>query len=129
MYLGQYGEPIGWYSISGADPVGDMVIPTGFRFEEHLAALYPGEVQVLRKRVEAEVTSVSAVSPTVDLIPVPAGRAMVIDMRVSGPLFGTITNRPSRPLIGRPPAYLNPTPGKWPTVEEARKLVAAQPSK
>jgi hypothetical protein len=127
-YLDDSGVPVGYYAISGADLVGETVIPRGFTFEEHRNPSDPSQGLVLHKRIDAEVVSMSAVART-NLIPVPTGRVQVIDMRLSGPIFGDLSNRPAGPIIGHPPSYLNPTPGKWPTIEEARKLIAAKQSK
>jgi hypothetical protein len=122
-YFDQSGIPVGSYVITGAELTGDTVIPTGFTFEEHRVPSDPSQALVLHKKVEAEVTSMSGVTPSQDLVPLPTDRVMVIDLRLCDPLFGPRTNHVTGPLVARPPSYLNPTPGKWPTVDEARKLV------
>jgi hypothetical protein len=70
-YLDNDGVPVGAYSITGGDLVGDMAIPTSFLFEEHRGSSDSSQGLVLHKRVEAEVTTMSAIHPAQDLIPMP----------------------------------------------------------
>jgi hypothetical protein len=111
-YLGQWGETNGLYRVTGTNLVGGVLIPSSFFFEERHVGPIEGDSLVhsmaLRKRVDAVVTSVKPVCSLTNLLPVMEERTIIIDRRLAGSL----------------PDYLNPTPGKWPSVQEAGPLAA-----
>ena len=73
-YLGEWGETNGLYRVTGTNSVGGMLVPNGFVFEERvvgqLSASSLVHELVVRKRVEAKVTSVQAVCSRKTLMPV-----------------------------------------------------------
>ena len=109
-YLGQWGETNGLYRVTGTNLVGGVLIPSRFFFEELHIGPIEGDSFVhsmtLRKRVDAEVVSVKPVCSLTNILPVMEDRTIIIDRRLAGSL----------------PDYLNPTPDKWPTVQEAGPL-------
>jgi hypothetical protein len=124
-YLGEWKETNGLYRITGTNSVGGTVIPSGFFFEErHVGGLAPDSLvheMALRKRVDVEVTAVRPVCSRASLLPSPPAITTVTDYRLGPgvPLGGD-------PRITRPPAYRNPTPGQWLTLEGAQKLIQAR---
>jgi hypothetical protein len=112
-YLGQWDETNALYRAAGTIMAGATVVPRAFTFEERHARMY-GQGMVLRKRVDVEVTSVRPFCSRRSLIPAPEGRTLIIDWRLVDP------NRPDDL-----PTYLNPVPGKWPTLAESRNLAKA----
>ena len=106
-YLGRWFETNGLYEVTGTNALEGILIPSGFVFEERQIAPQTKSMK-LRKRVEAEVVSAKVGISKTNLIPLPPERSIIIDRRVAGRL----------------PDYLNPTPGKWPSVQRARGLVA-----
>jgi len=98
---------------------GDVVVHSGFFFEERqIGQVDPKTLthtMALRKRVDVTVTDVRAGCSRTNLLPLPGTGSMVMDLRVPGV-------DPPGSRITRPPSYINPTPGQWPTLEEAAKL-------
>ncbi len=114
VYLGEWGETNGLYRITGTTNVGEMLISTGFIFEERFVGpLAPNSFvheMTLRKRVEAEVTSVSAVCSRKDLVPARASkRTVIVDWRLPA-------------LDNHIPSYIISDTQKWPSIEEATKI-------
>jgi len=103
IYFGALNDTNGLYKATGSKPVGGMLIPTGFIFEQYNNAK-------LVKRVDVEVTAIRPGCSRASLIPLPDGPAVIVDERFDSGV-------PSRP-----PSYHNPVVGQWPTVEESRKL-------
>ena len=118
MYLGEWGQTNALYLARGPILAGETLIPNGFVFEEYqVAPLEENEVihrMVIRKRVDVVVNTVRPVCSRTSLIPLPDGRTVVIDRRFDSGV-------PSRP-----PSYVNPVRGQWPTIDESRKLAEAQ---
>jgi hypothetical protein len=119
-YLGEWGETNGLYTVTGTNSVGGMLIPSGFIFEEcvvgGLSASSFVHDLVVRKRVEAKVTSVQAVCSRKNLMPVwGSGEIITVDWRLKKP--GSGHNVPS---------YFTPESEKWPSIELADKLLKAQ---
>jgi hypothetical protein len=120
QYLGGWGQTNGWYHTTGTKMAGDVVVPSGFFFEENQigAEVDPTTLThkiVRRKRVDVTVTDVRAGCSRTNLLPLPGPVTMVMDLRVPGV-------DPPGSRISSPPSYANPTPGQWPTLEEAAKL-------
>jgi hypothetical protein len=118
-YLGQWGETNGLYRVTGTNSAGGTLIPSGFIFEESYVGPLASnslvhEMRVI-KWVVVEVTAVRTNCSRASLLPSPGERTMVIDRRVDG----------GAPTV-RPPSYLNPTPGQWVTLDEARKLAGVR---
>jgi hypothetical protein len=109
-YLGRWEETNGLYRVTGTIMAGATMIPKGFIFEERHAQPY-GRGMVLRKRVDAEVTSVRAICSRRSLIPVPGVSTSIVDWRLKAP--GRSASLPD---------YINPVPGRWPTLAESRVL-------
>jgi hypothetical protein len=112
-YLGRWEETNGHYRATGMIMAGGTMIPKGFIFEERHAQPF-GMGMVLRKRLDAEVISVRPVCSRSSLVPVPLGSTSIVDWRLRGP-------GRSAPI----PGYMNPVPGKWPTLAESRELANA----
>ena len=114
-----WGQSNGWYHITGTNRAGDVVVPSGFFFEERqIGQVDPNTLthtMALRKRVDVTVTDVRAGCSRTNLLPLPGALTMVMDLRVPGV-------DPPGSRITRPSSYSNPTPGQWPTMEEAAKL-------
>jgi hypothetical protein len=108
-YLGEWDETNGLYTVTGTESVGQTIIPKSFIFEERYAVAMKG--MVLRKRVEAEVSTVRATCSSANLLPVPDAKTVDIDFRL-------VTDKNAAQL----PTYQNPANGKWVSVEEARKI-------
>jgi hypothetical protein len=118
-YLGQWDETNGLYTVTGTKSVGGILVPNGFIFEERyvgpLAADSFIHEMTLRKRVQAEVTSVQAVCSRKSLLPVRGDvKTVIVDWRVKEASSGNNI-----------PSYIIPNTEKWPSVEEARKIVEA----
>lgn len=117
-YLGEWDVTNGLYRITGTNSVGRMLIPSGFVFEEsHVGGLAPNSFvheMVVRKRVEAKVTSVQPVCSRQDLLPV-LGTAVVVDWRLKKPSDGNHV-----------PTYRLPNAAERPSVAEAEKLLEAK---
>jgi hypothetical protein len=120
-YLGEWHETNGLYRISRATSVNGMLVPTGFVFEEaHVGASRPNSLvheMVVRKRVEAEVTSVQPVCSRKSLLPMQqaGGATIAVDFRLKGPNSGN-----------QIPTYVLRGSASWPSVDEARRLRDAQ---
>ncbi len=97
------------YTITGTNSAGGMLFPAGFVFQR-----FNGNR--VEKRVEVTVTAIRPVCSRAALIPLPNGRAMIID------------NRLTSDVPSHPPSYRNPVVGQWPTLEEARSLTGMQPA-
>jgi hypothetical protein len=115
-YLGQWGETNGLYKAKGETFVGGMSIPSGFTFEERYAMPY-GAGMVLRKRVEAEVTSVRDTCSRTSMIPPLAIGTIVVDWRIRQTNSGNSI-----------PSYVASRSG-WPGVEEAKGIVRINQSR
>jgi len=113
-YLGQWDETNGFYKVTGSKAVGAVLVPNGFTFEERHASYITHKME-LDKRVEAEVTSVRSVCSLPSLLPIPIGRTIVIDERLAG---GSAHG-------GKYSDYMFTGSGKWPSLEDARKLAEA----
>jgi hypothetical protein len=112
-YFGQWDETNGLYRVTGTNSVGGVLLPTGFLFEERYAVAHEG--MVLRKRVEAEVTTVRAVCSRKNLLPVRQNaKTVIVDWRLKEPSPGN--NIPSYTMLDTK---------KWPSLEEAKKLAEA----
>jgi hypothetical protein len=110
-YLSGPDQTNGFYKATGTTAAGETLIPSGFVFEErHVRG--PG-MEVVRKRVEAHVTSVKAKSSRVGLLPIPENRTIVMDYRLAQPGTTHI------------PTYTQPADQSWASVEKARRLAAA----
>ncbi len=119
QYLGRWGETNALYRVTGTTKAGETLLPSGFVFEEYevgpLATNGFVHEMAVRKRVEAEVTSVQAFCSKKDLLPA-LGKAMVaVDWRLKEPSSGNHV-----------PTYMLPNTEKWPSVQEAKTLVADQ---
>jgi hypothetical protein len=119
-YLGEWDETNGLYTVTGTNSVGGMLIPSGFVFEERviggLSATTLIHELVVRKRVEATVTSVQSVCSRTNLMPDwGSGKIITVDWRLKKP--GSGNNVPS---------YFTPESEKWPSVEEASQLLKSQ---
>ena len=111
-YLGEWDETNGLYRVIGTKVVAGMQIPTGFVFEERYAVR---KGMVLRKRVEAEVSSVRGVCSRASLLPVlSTDKSMAIDWR--------LRRHATERVI---PSYAIARSEKWPSIDEARALLAA----
>jgi hypothetical protein len=108
-YLGEWDETNGLYTVTGTTNVGQSMVPKSFVFEERYAVAMKG--MVLRKRVEAEVSTVRPSCSKASLLPVPNNKTINVDFRL-------VTDRNAANL----PTYRNPVDGKWASVEEARKI-------
>jgi hypothetical protein len=114
-YLGRWDETNALYMVTGTNSAGGVLIPSGFVFEERFAT--PGGMK-LRKRVDATVASVRTGCSRKSLLPVRGDAAVVIvDWRLKEPSSGNHI-----------PAYRDPDVAKWPSVEEAKKLIQAESS-
>ena len=116
-YLGKWDETNGFYRITGTTNVGGMIIPTGFIFEErHVGPLAPDSFvheMVLRKRVEAVVTSVKAVCSRKDLLPmIGSANTPIVDWRLKSPSSGNHI-----------PTYKSHNAESWPSIAEAQAMV------
>lgn len=119
-YLGIWGETNGLYKVTGTNSVGGTLVPNGFVFEERVVGQLSASTLihelVVRKRVEAKVTSVQAVCSRKNLMPVlGAGKIVTGDWRLKKPGSGNSV-----------PSYITPASERWPSVEEANQLVKAQ---
>lgn len=101
----------GFYKATGTISAGETLIPSGFVFEERRLR-GPG-MEVVRKRVEAHVTSVQAKCSRVGLLPMPQSRTIVMDYRLTQPGTNHI------------PTYTQPGDQSWLSVDKARRLAAA----
>lgn len=103
------------YSVTGVTNVGDLVLPTGFCYQEWWADDRPdGKGLVLRRRVSATITTVAARCSRGDLRPVLPPDAGVSDHRLPMP--------PSK--VRNIACYRAPRPARWLTVAEAKKHYA-----
>ena len=102
-YLDALNHTNAIYTITGTNSTGGMLFPAGFVFQQFNGGR-------LIKRVEVEVTDIRPVCSRSSLIPLPKGRATIIDWRIDSGM----PNRPS--------SYQNPVIGQWPTIEEAKEL-------
>jgi hypothetical protein len=112
-YLGRWYETNGLYRVTGTNSAGGTLLPSGFTFEERHA--FVGKGMVLRKRVDARVTSVQAVCPLASLLPIPVSRTIVMDQRLTG----------GSAHAGKYSDYMIAVAGRWPSLEEARQLAEA----
>jgi hypothetical protein len=121
MYFGTWGETNGLYRVTGTNSVGGKLFPSGFVFEEsRVGPLNPDTFvhdMVVRKQVEAAITSVQPVCSRKTLLPVRQSGAtvVIIDWRLKE--RGSGNNLPS---------YIVQDPAVWPSVEEARKLLQSK---
>jgi hypothetical protein len=109
VFFGKMDETNDLYLVTGTTNVGGTVVPTSVMFEERYAVARRG--MVLRKRVEAEVTTVRGVCSKASLLPAPGVGTVNVDYRL-------LINRDTSKLA----TYRTPVAGKWLSVEEARKL-------
>jgi len=119
-YLGEWDETNGLYTVTGTNSVGGMLIPNSFVFEERVVGQLSASTLihelVVRKRVEAVVTSVQSVCSRKNLLPERGtGKIVTVDWRLKKP--GSGNNVPS---------YVTPASENWLSVEEASQLVKTQ---
>jgi hypothetical protein len=118
-YLGQWDQTNGLYRITGTNSVEGTLIPSGFTFEEcHAGPFDPNKMiysTVVRKRVEAVVTSVRSVCSRMILLPVlGGGRTAIVDWRLKERNSGNSV-----------PSYIIQDSKQWPSVEEAKGILKA----
>lgn len=109
-YYNRRNETNGIYTATSTNTTGPTPIPGGFVFEERYIV---SNAVLVRKRVVAEVTSVSDKCSRVSLLPVAEGRTVAVDYRLAQQDTGHI------------PTYTQPKDQGWPSVEQARRLAAA----
>lgn len=113
-YLGRWGETNGLYVAHGTNLAGATLLPAGFTFEQREASSITHTME-LKKRVLAEVSTAQPGCSAPSLVPGASQKTIVIDLRL-----------PTKDLkVGRYPAYMTDAGEKWPSLEEAQRLVKA----
>jgi hypothetical protein len=121
-YLGGWGQTNGLYRVTGTESGGGMLVPNGFIFEEFQVGPINEKTftreMIVRKRVEAEVTSFQPICSRQNLVPVRgAGDTDTVDLRLKEPGSSHI------------PTYRLAHDDGWPSVEQARHIVEANSKK
>jgi hypothetical protein len=120
-YLGLWGETNGLYKITGTNLVGGLLIPSGFTFDQFRIGPLNEQTfthdMTLVKHVDVKVTAVRAGCSLASLIPSPQGPATIVDRRFDSG------------IPNRPPSYMNPAEGQWPTLDQSKVIAKVQQAK
>jgi len=113
-YLGTWGETNGLYIVTQTNSVNGMLVASSFVFEQFEVGPLSEETliheMISMKRVDVSVTSIRPKCSKDNLIPAPTDQAYIIDRRFDSG------------IPNQPPSYRNPVAGKWPTIEESKRL-------
>lgn len=109
-YYKRRNETNGIYMVTSTNTTGTIPMPGGFVFEERYIV---SDALLVRKRVVAEVSSISSKCSRDSLLPLAGGRTVAVDYRLAQQDSAHI------------PTYIQPGNQGWPSVEKARRLAAA----